>query len=81
MRQRDQQLNKWKTNLAYPKPVTSEPLQLFCATDAKGQPTSMARHPMPTACHRGPLWRRNMLGPKEPNLYKDLSQGIVTKGI
>ena len=36
---------------------------------------------MPTACHRGPLWRRNMLGPKEPNLYKDLSQGTVTKGI
>ena len=22
-----------------------------------------------------------MLGPKEPNLYKDLSQGTVTKGI
>ena len=39
------------------------------------------RDPMPTACHRGPLWRRNMLGPKEPNLYKDLSQGTVTKGI
>ena len=37
--------------------------------------------PMPTACHRGPLWRWNMLGPKEPNLYKDLSQGTVTKGI
>ena len=36
---------------------------------------------MPTACHRGPLWRRNMLGPKEPNLYKELSQGTVTKGI
>ena len=37
--------------------------------------------PMLTACHRGPLWRRNMLEPKEPNLYKDLSQGTVTKGI
>ena len=37
--------------------------------------------PMPTTCHRGPLWRNNMLGPKEPNLYKDLSQGTVTKGI
>ena len=32
------------------------------------------RDPMPTACHRGPLWRRNMLGPKEPNLYKDREQ-------
>ena len=54
------------------KPVTSEPLQLFCALSFHDWSAGRKAHwqrrdPMPTACHRGANVEEDMLGPKEPN--------------